>query len=105
MSALVQRGKTADAPMVTLRDESLDLLLSEDLAYKVVYHSDQVGVHPDNRGGGSELIDVKNVSAKCDNLAKAGFSFNEVGKAVAVERLAPIHRPFRPKFQMCKVRM
>eukprot|EP00959_Pyramimonas_sp_CCMP1952_P143664 3007868-Pyramimonas_sp.AAC.1 len=86
LSELVARfgGADEDAKQQkTECDEILELLVSKNLAYYVVFENDAVGIHSDNRYG--DGVQVDEVHSLILRIVNVGFSFSALGSPRAFE--------------------
>ena len=85
LERIAKKARTKEAQMVSLRDESYQVLGEAGLAECVVESFEKTGYHPWNRSEGG-IVKAK-VVQKVDDFDRSGVSELECAKAVSVERL------------------
>ena len=66
-----------------IKDEFLSFLKAKQICYEAIFHSDQVLVHPKNRGG--LLINPFNANRNGSAICRSGANLKELHGAVAFE--------------------
>jgi hypothetical protein len=84
MDSIIEKAKSDDAMMVSLRDDIRSLCLENGLGFEGRFHCDSVVPHYKNRGG--TVLETAEVPRKLSAFYSKGFSLLECKRAAGVER-------------------